>query len=367
MERSLDRYWTPLIVALGAALLAGGLWYAVLLGPVVDPQVVIAATVAIVVVSTAGIRIYLASYKGLDPARPSSAQLAALVDELVAVTGGPRPRLAFDDSRLARAVPNVGAVEMGPGSETILFTEQLVADLEGGRFGLASLRGVILHELGHLRHDHSYLKLWLGLGERLVRLAAIASLGALLFFDEARRAVAARPELLVAIALGPLAVATILAVVSRASETQADAFAIRHAAGRELLDFLRWMGTDLAPIFALERRGVPRDPAERARVRDGLARLVAEAEAAGDEERTAFFREALVRIEERDLEWRADVRGPDRARLAARRIGRMLALAWLGIVPWNRSHPPLEDRITRIAAEVGAGAGIAAGPEVAPD
>ena len=304
-------------------------------------------------VSTIGIRMYLAAYKDLDPARPSSAPLAALVDELVATTGGPRPRLAFDDSRLARAVANVGAVEMGAGTETILFTEQLVADLEAGKFRLASLRGVVLHELGHLDHDHSYLKLWLGLGERLVRFAAVASLGAVLLFSEARRALIAQPELAIAIALGPFVVATVLAVVSRASENQADAFALRHAAGRELLDFLSYMGTDLAPIFALERRGVPRDPAERAQIRDGLARLVAEAEAAKDEERTAFLREALTRVEERELEDRPGMRGTDRARLIARRVGRALALAWLGIVPWNRSHPPLEDRMARIAAAIG--------------
>jgi Zn-dependent protease with chaperone function len=367
MERVLSRYWTPLIVALGAALLLGGLWYVSILAPMVDPQIVIGATLSVVAVSALGIRMYLGSYKDLDPARPSSAPLAALVDELVALTGSRRPRLAFDDSRLARAVPNVGAVEMGPGSETILFTEQLVADLEAKRFGLASLRGVVLHELGHLHFDHSYLKLWLGLGDRLIRFGALAAVGAVLFFGDARRALLANPELALAIALGPFVVATILGVVSRASETQADAYAIHYAAGRELLDFLHWMGTDLAPIFALERRGVPKDPAERAQVRDGLARLVAEAEAAGDEERVAFFREALVRIEERDLEEQAGLRAPERARLIARRLGRTLALAWLGVVPFNRSHPPLEERLTRVAAELGTGAtatgsGATAGP-----
>jgi Zn-dependent protease with chaperone function len=354
----LERWWTPLNICLGAALLVVALWYTSLLGPIVDPQVVIGATVGIIAMSAVGIRLYLASFKPLDPERPSSARLAALVDEAIALTGGARPRLALDESRLAKAVPNVGAVEMGPGSETILFTEQLVADLEAGRFGISSLRGVVLHELGHLHHDHSYLKLWLGLGERLIRFAALAALGALVFFSDARRALAAQPELAIAIAIGPFAVATVLAVVSRASETQADAFAIRHAAGRELLDFLRWMGTDLAPLFALERRGVPRDPVERARIRDGLARLVAEAEAVGDEERTSLFREALVRIEERDLEDRPGLAPTSRVRLVLRRTGRALALAWFGVVPWNRSHPPIEDRMTRIAAEIGSGAAV---------
>jgi Zn-dependent protease with chaperone function len=356
MQSFLRRYWTPLIVVLGAALLLGALCYVSLLAPIVDPLVVVGATIGIILVSTIGVRMYLATYKDLDPARPSSAPLAALVDELVALTGARRPRLAFDDSRLARAVANVGAVEMGPGSETILFTEQLVADLEARRFGLASLRGVVLHELGHLHYDHSYLKLWLGLGDRLVRFGAVAALGAVIFFPEPRRALLDNPELGLVIALGPLAVATVLGIVSRASETQADAYALRHAAGRELLDFLRWMGTDLAPVFALERRGVPKDPVERGRIRDGLARLVADAEAAKDEERAAFFREALVRIEERDLEDRADLRATERARLIGRRLARTLALAWLGVVPWNRSHPPIEDRITRIAAELGSGA-----------
>jgi Zn-dependent protease with chaperone function len=360
MERALERWWTPLILLLGTALLVGGLWYVALLAPIVDPQIVIGATVSVVVVSAFGIRMYLSSYKELDPARPSSAPLAAMVDELVALTGARRPRLAFDDSRLARAVANVGAVEMGPGSETILVTEQLVADLEARRFGLASLRGVILHELGHLHLDHSYLKLWLGLGDRLIRFGAVAALGAVLFFTDARRALVLNPGLLVPIALGPFVVATILGVVSRASETQADAYAIRYAAGRELLDFLHWMGTDLAPIFAMERRGVPKDPAERAKVRDGLARLVAEAEAASDEERAAFFREALVRIEERELEDLARST-PERARRIARRLGRSLALAWLGVVPFNRSHPPIDERLTRIAAQLGSGARAGAG------
>ena len=76
----------------------------------------------------------------------------------------------------------------------------------------------------------------------------------------------------------------------------------------------------------------------------------------GRKEHVIHFREALVRIEERDLEEQADLPVARRARLVTRRLARTLALAWLGIVPWNRSHPPIEDRITRIAAELGAGA-----------
>jgi hypothetical protein len=104
----LERWWTPLNICLGAALLVVALWYTSLLGPIVDPQVVIGATVGIIAMSAVGIRLYLASFKPLDPERPSSARLAALVDEAIALTGGARPRLALDESRLAKAVPNVG-------------------------------------------------------------------------------------------------------------------------------------------------------------------------------------------------------------------------------------------------------------------
>jgi hypothetical protein len=40
----------------------------------------------------------------------------------------------------------------------------------------------------------------------------------------------------------------------------------------------------------------------------------------------------------------------------------MLVLAWLGVLPWNRSHPPVEERLERIAAELG----VTASGEAAP-
>jgi Zn-dependent protease with chaperone function len=356
-----DRVWAAVVVAVGAVLLVASIGYLELLRPLVDPEVVVFATVGIAVASTIGLRVYLANHPPLDPARPSTAALTGLVDELVTRTGLRRPRLALDESRLAKAVANVGAVEFGPRSETILVTEQLVADLEAGRFGLPSLRGVVLHELGHLHHQHSYLKLWTSIPERLIRFAAIAALVAIVFSGRARTVVAEEPQLALAIALGPFVVASILALISRGNETQADDFAIRHAAGRDLLDFLRWMSTDLAPFFALDRAGVPRLPAERVRIREGLERLVTAAEHDGDEERAAFFREAIERLAERDLEDRADLPPGRRLRYRLRRLGRTVALAWLGIVPWNRSHPPLDQRMARIAAEIGSGATPAAG------
>jgi Zn-dependent protease with chaperone function len=345
-----------LVIVLGGVLLIGGLWYVRLLAPIVDTDLVIGTTVAVLVFSTLGLRMYLATHPPLDPARPSSGPLTALVADLVAQTGVARPRLAIDDSQLARAVANVGAVEVGPRSETILFTEQLVADLEAGRFGLESLRGVVLHELGHLHLDHSYLKLWTGIGERLVRLAALLGLIGLVFSPAARSAAVDRPWLIVAIAIGPLVVASILAVVSRAHETQADDFAIHYAAGRQLLDFLGWMGTDLAPFLTLDQSGVPRDEEGQLRIRAGLQRLIADAEGVKDKERAEFFREALARFEERVEELRRDLPLQRRLVLVARRLGRMLGQAWLGLVPWNRSHPPLRQRMARIAAEIGASA-----------
>jgi Zn-dependent protease with chaperone function len=310
--------------------------------------------VTFLVISTLGARSFIANHPALDPARPSTPLLSGLVAELAGRTGIPTPRLAMDESALAKAVPNVGAVEMGPRSETILVTEQLVADLEAGRFDPRSLRGVVLHELGHLALNHSYLRLWTGIGERLIRIAAAASVVSILAFPAPRRVVVDNPELGLAIALGPFAVASIVAVLSRAQETQADAFAIRHAAGRELIAFLRWMSTELAPIVRLDATGVPRDPTERREIRVGLLRLIAEAEDDQDKERAAFMRAALGRLDERELEDRPDIPALSRAFLAARRVGRTLLLAWLGVVPWNRTHPPVDERLARIAAEMGA-------------
>jgi len=348
-----DRVCFVVAIVVGAALLVGGLWYVGLLAPLVDPELVVVITIGFLVAGAAGARAYLMNHPQLDPAKPSTRVLHEIIEELVARTGAPRPRIALDDSRLGRAVANVGAVEMGPRSETILVTEQLVADLEAGRFDPTSLRGVVLHELGHLVLDHSYLRLWTSLGERLVRLAAAASLVALLVDPRARRAFAAAPELGLAIAVGPLVVASILAVLQRAQETQADAFAVRQAAGRELIEFLRWMSVDLAPLLRLDRTGVPRDPEQRREMRAGLLRLIAEAEAVSDQERADFMREALARVDERELEERTDLTAFQRWALVARRTARMVVLAWLGVVPWNRTHPPVDERLARIAAELG--------------
>jgi Zn-dependent protease with chaperone function len=340
-----------LAVAVGAALLVGGAWYAALLAPLVDPVVVVWLTGAVIGLTLAGGRGFVRMATPLDPARPSTPVLERLVRDLADRTGMRTPRLAFDDSRLARAVANVGAVEMGPGTATIVFTEQVVADLEAGRFDPRSLRGVILHELGHLHLDHSYQRLWLSLGERLVRVAAVSAAGALLVSRDARLALEARPELGLAVLVGPLVVASIMGVVARAQETQADAFAVRHAAGRELLSYLHWMVNDLGPLIRIDRSGVPSDPAERTAIRHGLERLIAEAEAAADEERAEFLRLALSAVVEHERE--AALAPEARAVARLRRLARGLALAWLGVVPASRTHPAVEDRIARIGAELG--------------
>jgi Zn-dependent protease with chaperone function len=360
-----DRICFAFAILVGALLLVGGLWYVGLLAPLVDPQLVTVITIGFLVAGATGARAYLMNHPPLDPARPSTQVLHQIIEELVTRTGAPRPRVALDDSRLGRAVANVGAVEMGPRSETILVTEQLVADLEAQRFDPASLRGVVLHELGHLIFDHSYLRLWTSLGERLVRLGAAASVVALAIDAGARREVTASPELGLAVAVGPLVVASILAVLHRAQETQADAFAVRQAAGRELIEFLRWMSVDLAPLLRLDRTGVPRDPEQRREMRIGLLRLIAEAETADDEERADFMRQALARVDERELEDRPGLGGLERWFLVARRTARSLVLAWLGVVPWNRTHPPVEERLARIAAELGLTAAGERGREAA--
>ncbi|HEY7522044.1 MAG TPA: M48 family metalloprotease [Candidatus Limnocylindrales bacterium] len=357
-----DRAWFVVAIAVGAVLLAAGIWYVLALAPIVDPGLIILVTFGFLVAGAIGARTYLLHHPSLDPDRPSTAVLVAMIDELARRTGAPIPRVALDDSRLGRAVANVGAVEMGPRSESILVTEQLVADLEAGRFDPASLRGVILHELGHLALDHSYLRLWTSVGERLIRLGAAVAIIDLVLDPGARRALAAMPELAVAIALGPLVVSSVLGVLQRAQETQADAFAVRHAAGRELIAFLHWMSIDLAPLLRLDRSGVPRDREQRRELRLGIERLVAEAEAVDDEERADFMRQALARLDERDLEDRAGIGDLERAAIVGRRLVRMLALAWLGVLPWNRSHPPVEERLERIAAELG----VTASGEAAP-
>jgi Zn-dependent protease with chaperone function len=346
-----DRLSLAMAAAVGAALLAGGTWYATLLAPLVEPAVVVWLTGTLIGLSVAGGRGFVRMAAPLDPARPSTPVLERLVRDLADRTGMRMPRLAFDDSQLARAVANVGAVEMGPNTATIVFTEQVVADLEAGRFDPRSLRGVILHELGHLYHDHSYQRLWLSIGERFVRVAAIAAFGAVLVSRDARRALEAQPELGLAILVGPLVVASVMGVLARAQETQADAFAVRHAAGRELLSYLHWMLNDLGPLIRLDRSGIPADPAERSAIRHGLERLIAEAEAVADKERADFLRLALNAVERRERE---AALGPE-GRLVARlgRLVRSFALAWLGMIPAARTHPPVEDRIARIGAELG--------------
>jgi Zn-dependent protease with chaperone function len=360
-----DRAWFVVAIVVGGVLLIVGIWYIRLLEPIVDPTLILVVTVGFLVAGAVGARTYLLNHAPLDPGRPSTAVLVGMIDELARRTGAPIPRVALDDSRLGRAVANVGAVEMGPRSESILVTEQLVADLEAGRFDPTSLRGVILHELGHLALDHSYLRLWTSVGERLIRLGAGVAVIDLVFDPAARRTLAAAPELAVAIALGPLLVSSVLGILQRAQETQADGFAVRHAAGRELLAFLHWMSIDLAPLLRLDRSGVPRDREQRRQLRIGLERLIAEAEAVKDEERADFMRQALARLEERDLEDRAGIGAFERAVRIARRVLQKLVLAWLGVVPWNRTHPPVEERLERIAAELGLTAAGAARPGAA--
>jgi len=349
-----DRLCFALGIAVGGVLLVIGLWYLDALAAIVDPSLVIFATTTFIGLSVGTARAYLGNHQPLDTGRPSTAALRALVDELAVRAGTSRPRLAMDDSTVGRAYANVAAVEMGPRSETILVTEQLVADLDAGRFDPASLRGVVLHELGHLAHNHSYLRLWTGIGERLVRIAAMASLVSVAFFDSSRDALIEDPGLAVLIAAGPLGVASLLGILNRAQETQADAFAVHHAAGRELIAFLHWMSTDLGPILRLSSTGVPDDPVARQEIREGLLRLIAEAEGAGDKERAAFVRTALASLDERVLESHPDLPPATRAYLMARRFGRTLILAWLGITRWNRSHPSVSERLERIAAELGA-------------
>ena len=349
-----DRLCFALGVATGGVLLVFALWYLDALSGIVDPALVAYATALFLATSVGSARAYLRHHQPLSAGRASTSAIRGLVDELAARTGIARPRLAMDDSTLGRAYANVAAMEMGPRSETILVTEQLVADLEAGRFAAMSLRGVVLHELGHLAHNHSYLRLWTGVGERLVRIAAVAALVSVALFESSRDALAADPGVGVLIAVGPLAVASVVGILSRAQETQADAFAVQHAAGRELIAFLHWMSTDLGPVLSLSSSGVPDDPAARQEIREGLLRLIAEAETAGDRERAEFVRSALVTLDERVLETRPDLPPATRALLTLRRFGRTLLLAWLGVTRWNRTHPSIGQRLERIAAELGA-------------
>jgi Zn-dependent protease with chaperone function len=335
----------------GLILLGFGAWYVDVLRPLADPVVVGWTTAALVVLTVAGGRGVLRRMAPLDPDRPSTRALEALVARLAADAGVEQPRLAFDDSTLARAVANVGAVELGPGSATIVFTEQVVADLEAQRFDPRALRGVVLHELGHLHYDHSYQRLWLSVGERLIRVAAIVALFGAFVSADARAVLGGRADLALAIFAGPIVAAALTGIVSRAQETQADAFAVRHEAGRELLAYLHWIVSDLGPLVRLDRSGLPSDPAELAAVRAGLERLIGEAEAVADEERAGFFRIALEAVSRHE---RTLAEGPG-AQLAARlnRIATGLVLTWLGSMPAARTHPAVEDRIARIAAELG--------------
>jgi hypothetical protein len=125
------------------------------------------------------------------------------------------------------------------------------------------------------------------------------------------------------------------------------------------------MSVDMAPLLSLDRTGVPRDPEGRREMRMGLLRLIAEAEAVNDEERADFMRQALARVDDRELEDRPGIGGLERWLRIARRLARSLTLAWLGVVPWNRSHPPVEERLARIAAELGLSAAGERGREVA--
>jgi Zn-dependent protease with chaperone function len=179
----------------------------------------------------------------------------------------------------------------------------------------------------------------------------VSAFAAWLISSDARRIIEARPELALAILAGPIAVAAITGIVSRGQETQADAFAVRHAAGRELLDYLHWIMNDLGPLVRLDRSGLPSDPAGLHAIRQGLDRLIAEADAATDEERAAFFRIARDAVDRHE---RALAEGP-RAQAVARlnRVLSGLVLTWLGIVPGARTHPAVEDRIARIGAELG--------------
>lgn len=339
---------------IGLLLLLFGSWYVEVLRPLVDPVLVMWTTAALVVLTVAGGRGVLGRMPPLDPARRSTRELESLIARLAADVGVERPRLAFDDSTLARAVANVGAVELGPRSATIVFTEQVIADLEARRFDPRALRGVVLHELGHLHHDHSYQRLWMSVGERLIRVAAIVALVGVFISAEARAILGDRPDLALAIVAGPIVAATFTGVVSRAQETQADAFAVRHEAGRELLAYLHWVVSDLGPLVRLDRSGLPSDPAELAEIRGGLERLIGEAEATGDEERAGFFRIALEAV---DKHAKVLADGPG-AQLAARvsRFATGLVLTWLGTMPAARTHPRVQDRIARIAAELGTAA-----------
>ena len=349
--RGRDRISLAAAVGCSVVLLAVGAWYLALLDPLVDRELVLWTTGAVVLLSASASRGQLRRLPPLDPARPSTQVIDALTQELADRSGVARPRTAFDDSGMARAVANVGAVELGPRTETLVFTEQVVADLEAGRFDPRALRGVILHELGHLHHDHVYQRLWMSVGERLVRVTAVVAAVGLFFSADARAVAADAPELLLAVVGGPIVVATLTGIVFRSQETQADAFAVRHMAGRELLDYLHWVLNDLGPLVRLDRSGLPTDPQELGTIRAGLARLVAEAEALGDEDRAGFFRIALAAVDRHSA---VVAQGP-----AARAIARLrhavagLVLTWLGILPAARTHPPIEDRIARIGAELG--------------
>jgi Zn-dependent protease with chaperone function len=342
-----------LTLAAGAGLLLFGILYLALLAPIVNETLVVIATVGFLAMSVVSVRALAARHEPLDPARPSTAVLRALIDRLADQTGVPRPGVTMDDSTQGRTLPNVGAVEMGPATETLIVTEQFVADVEAGRLDVELLRGVLLHELGHLAYDHSLMRLWLGLGERLVRTAALLGVFGLAFVPGALALVGREPAVGLALALGPLAVSVVVGAIARAQEIQADAFAVRHAAGRELSGFFHWMQAELGPVFDYQRDGIPHDPAARAAMRDGLARLVDQAVADGDRERQAFFGQLVARLDARTAEDEPGRSPVDRAVQMAGRLARQLVIAWVGAVRWTRSHPDVDERLVRIAAEMG--------------
>jgi heat shock protein HtpX len=202
---------TVLMAALAGILIALGWWFGGQAGAVIALGV---ALILNFVSYWASDRIVLSMYRAREIPREANLQLHGMVEELALKAGLPKPRIYLVPSN----VPNAFATGRDPAHSVVAVTDGLL-----GLLSREELKGVLSHEISHIRHRDVLIgTVAATIATAITFLASIIRWGALLGGMGRGGRDRGGLELLALAILAPLAAMFIQLAISRSREYAAD-------------------------------------------------------------------------------------------------------------------------------------------------
>ena len=348
--RPSDAFWQAVNIALGVAVGFVAVATALLFLPLVNPAATAVIVILFAVLTLLIQLLFIHLPTDLSRDDPLHAQLLDMVEHCAKDVTMEMPRVGIFDFDKHKAIANAGAIELGPGRARIFYTSRLLDALHRDWIDIGALRAVTYHELAHLEHNDVYMRFLVWIGTAVVRYTVLLAAWDMIWHADDRGLVLANPLMLVAIIVFPLACSLIMGGLSRSHERRADEMAGHFVSATDLAAFLIWARSDwafLTEIGSTWPATVRDKNALLTRIEYQSARLRAEGDVAMadylHEERANALRKAIDRQRHESARRR-------RLRLIMRPIRMGLGL-WWGHVTWNRTHPPIDDRIKEMLAQ----------------